>query len=329
MNRVLIPSFKSNIPSFEPKELGPQDIAVEFGGDWYLVGKMAQIENSLAERMQHGDFSSMEMQLLAKAAAAKAVGKSAEISTDVAVAAPLKTIDKFRTRPGETRLKDEQLELLQEALSEIRFKYSNTHSDIQTLKIRINNCHVLNEIGAVLETIPEEYSRYGLLQWGHGDLQLIIVNEGQIVDKPYSTSGMWSAVRHFQKITGLHPSDAQRAFITGYRYNGKMTSKISCEDEIRKAIKHHIMTDISSILNNLSKNNQTNVIVSGGSVHNKIAMELLSNECNGRDIHLHRIDELENVKDLDPTFSCLCGLKKFGNLRMDIGHSSLKSEIEM
>ncbi|RYZ90174.1 MAG: hypothetical protein EOP04_04730 [Proteobacteria bacterium] len=277
--------------------------------------------------MQHGDFSSMEMQLLAKAAAAKAVGKSASLETDIALAAPLKSISGFRTGPGESRLKDEQLVHLKKALKEIRFRDDSTHGDIKTLKIDITNARVLPELAAVLEVIPTEYEKYSLIQWGHGDLQVISINEGQIIGEPYSSPGLWSAIRYFQKITGLEPSEAQRAFRTGFRYNGKMTAKISCEDEIRQSIQHHILTDMAPILNNIKKNDQKNVVVSGGSVHEKVAMEILKNECSSRSLKLHEIQDLEGV-DVDPVFTCLAGLRKFGKLRLDIGHSALKAELE-
>jgi hypothetical protein len=327
MEPVLIPSFKAAMPTFEPKKLGPNDIAVEFGGEWYLVGEMAQLENAIAERMQHGDFSSMEMQLLAKAAAAKAIGRSGSIETDIALAAPLKSIDNFRTGPGESRLKDDQLVHLKKALREIRFRDDSTHGDIKTLKIEITNARVLPELAAVLEVIPKEYEKYSVIQWGHGDLQVISVNEGQVVGEPYSAPGFWSALRYFGKITGLAPSEAQRAFRSGHRYNGKMTAKISCEEEIRTAIEHHILTDMSPILNNIKKNNQKNAVVSGGAIKEKMALDLLANECNSRSLNLHAIQTLDGV-DIDPVFTCVKGLRRFGKLRMDLGHSSTKSEVE-
>ncbi len=328
MEPVLVPSFKSSVPSFEPKELGPHDIAVEFGGEWYLLGEMAQTENAVAERMQHGDFSSIEIQLMAKAAVAKAIGKSAEIETDIALAAPLKSINNFRVGPGETRLKDEQYDFLKKALSEIRFRTDSTHGEVRTIKCKITDAKVLNELQAVLELIPSVYLKYGMIQWGHGDLQVVAVNEGRVIGEPFSAPGLWSAVRQFQKITQLPPSEAQRAFISGYRYNGSMKDKISCKTEITQAIQHHIMTDHSPILNSLAKLNQSNAIVSGGSIKKPEAFDLLYSECKGRGLRLHKINELEGIDTIDPVFTCLAGLRKFGKIRLDIGHSSLKSEWE-
>lgn len=324
---VLVPSFKSSVPSFEPKSLGPHDVAVEFGGDWYLIGEMAQTENSVAERMQHGDFSSIEIQLLTKAAVAKAVGKNAEIETNIALAAPLKSINNFRVGPGETRLKDDQYQFLKDTLSEIRFRTDSTHGEIKTVKCKINDAKVLNELQSVYEIIPDSYIKYGLIQWGHGDLQAVAVNEGKVIGEPFFAAGLWSALRQFQKITKLPPSEAQRAFISGYRYNGSMKDKISCKAEITQAIQHHVLTDHAPLLNSLAKLDQSNAIVSGGSIKKSEAFDILYRECQGRGIKLHKINDLEGI-DVDPVFTCLAGLRKFGKIRLDIGHSSLKSEWE-
>lgn len=327
MNRVIIPSFKANLPSFAPKDMGDDDIAIQFSGSWYLVGEIAQMENPTGERMQHGDFSSKDIQLMVQAATAKAIGRSGTIETDVVVAAPLESIDQFRIGPGKTQLKEEQFLLLEKTLSEIIFRDGNTASEPKVLKIKIKNAHVVNELSAVLQVIPQNFKRYGLIQWGHGDLQMVGVNEGTVVGDPYSTKGLWSAVRQFIEITRLKPAEGLKAFRDGYRYNGSMTDKISCEQEIERSIEHHIMTDMAPIMNNLAKQNQKNIIVSGGSAHNHIAMRLLENECKGRKMNLYRISDLEGV-DVDPIYTCLEGLSKFGSLALDIGHSSLKASMK-
>ena len=49
---------------------------------------------------------------------------------------------------------------------------------------------------------------------------MVCVDNGKVVGEPCSTTGLWSALRHFQKLSGLHPSPALRAFRDGYRMNG-------------------------------------------------------------------------------------------------------------
>lgn len=327
MNRVIIPSFKANLPSFAPKDMNTDDIAIKFAGSWYLVGGTAQIENPTGERMQHGDFSSKDIQLMAQAATAKAIGRSGYIETDVVVAAPLESIDQFRVGPGKTQLKEEQYLLLEKTLSEITFRDGNTASEDKVLRIKIKSAHVVNELSAVLQVIPKNFKRYGLIQWGHGDLQMVGVNEGTVVGDPYSTKGLWSAVRQFIEITKLKPAEGLKAFRDGFRYNGSMTDKVSCEQEIERAIEHHIMTDMAPIMNNLAKQNHKNIIVSGGSANNEVAMRLLENECKGRKMNLYRISDLDGV-DVDAVYTCLEGLSKFGSLALDIGHSSLKAAMK-
>ena len=324
--RVLIPSYKADLPEFEPKPLGDTDVAVELNGNWYLVGSLAQLENPLAERMQHGDFSSVEMQLLARAAVAKSLGRGGSLVASLAISSPIRSIDRLRVARGDTLLQGKQLEHLRRAVAEINFRIGSTTAEVQTLQVEIDKAVVISELSAVIQTIPAKYQRFCLVQWGHGDLQMVCVDDGKVVGEPYSTTGLWSAVRHFQKISGLRPSQAQRAFLDGYRFNSSMGYRVDCAREIEQAIEHHVVTDMAAIMNDARKHDQRNVIVSGGTVHNSVAMRLLQQECAARQIELWRIHELDGVMVDDPVFSCLVGLREFGVLRFDLGHSAIKAE---
>ena len=327
MDAVMIPSFKSDLPNFEPKPLGGHDVAVEMNGNWYLVGSQAQLENPLAERMQYGDFSSIEMQLLAKAAVAKAVGRSADIHTSLAISAPIKSIARFRASSGDILIQGEQLDYLRHALKEIKFRLNSTGGEVQTVKVNITKAVVISELSAVIEVIPDKYVRYCLMQWGHGDLQMVCVDNGRVVGEPCSTTGLWSALRHFQKLSGLHPSPALRAFRDGYRMNGAMDYRIDCAAEIESAIEHHIVTDMAAIMNNAQKHDQRNFIVSGGTVHNEVAMRLLRQEAHARRFEIWPVHKLDGVLVDDPINTCLVGLSSFGALCLDLGHSAIKAQL--
>ena len=326
MSAVLIPSFKSDLPEFEPKPLGEHDVAVEMNGNWYLVGRQAQLENQLAERMQYGDFSSIEMQLLAKAAVAKAVGRAADIHTSVAISAPIKSIGRFRASGGDTLIQGKQLDYLRNALKEISFRLNSTGAEIQTVKVNIDKAVVISELSAVLQVIPNKYLRYCLMQWGHGDLQMVCVNNGKVVGEPCSTMGLWSAVRHFQKLSGLHPSPASQAFRDGYRVNGAMDCRIDCVAEIKSAIEYHIVTDMAAIMNMAQKHDQRNIIVSGGTVHNEVAMHRLQQEANARRFEIWPVHKLDGVAVDNPINTCLAGLNHFATLCLDLGHSAIKAQ---
>ena len=175
--------------------------------------------------MQYGDFASIEMQLLARAAVAKAVGRTASIKTSIAISAPLKSINRFRVARDDLLIQGEQLQHLRKTLAEIKLRLNTNSGEVQTIAVDIDKAVVISELSAVIQTIPAKYLRYSLVQWGHGDLQMVCVDDGRIVGEPYSTTGLWSAVRHFQKLTDLRPSQAQKSFRDGYRLNGSMASR--------------------------------------------------------------------------------------------------------
>lgn len=321
---VCIPASLAEVPK-EPRELCEGSIVVEFENAEYLVGEAAIEENPGGARGHHGTFKSNDVRILAKAAAAAAIGLDGEYEIDVSIAAPEPSINDFRAKAGDAFLSSEQFEELQDVLSEIKYRQGSTDSELKTLKLKLKSNTLLHELRAVKEVVPKELIRYSLIQWGHGDLQSICVNNARPVGNVTTTGGLSFAVNAFSGQSGLGTSEGIKAFRQRKRLNGSLTEAVDCAAEVRQSIRNYVSKEFAEHLNYARKHNIKHFILSGGAALDDLAVDELRNFIETRGFKLHLIHEVAGDLCRDPQFSCLDGLSKFARLNLDLGNSSLKA----
>ena len=340
MKQSFVPSFICPIPR-EPVALCSNSIVIEDDGVEFLVGRTAQLDAPESARVIGGTLSTPQYRRLLKALVAISLGEGEhEIGLGLSVAT--NWINRFRDKQGSINLSKENKELLETAISEIKFRKGNTNSPQKILRVKLAiEPTVYFETQAVTFCIPQNLKTYALWQMGHGDKQQAVLIDGRSATNALQrVEGLAGAIKRFAQNTGLSEAESLKAWQLGTKpeADGMNGKRIDCENEKRIAAREYFSNSVSKLLNSMQdyKERIRNIILSGGAAKDEIAVEILKEEVESTGWYkLHTINNLP-VKDErceDPLFVCAHGLasapfvQQFEGKRLglDVGNFALKS----
>lgn len=334
MKKVAIPSYITGVPS-EPIFFGDDSIIIEDQGVEFLIGKAASERDPEGARRFHGTFKRPQYRRLVMGLIASLLGEG-EFEADLAMCAPRPSMGGFRKKPSSHELSDEQWELLVSSVSEIRFRKGSSEAPLKICKLRPTTAKVLYELESVKKSIPSRLKSHVLWQLGHGDFQQItFIDNKPKVDTHAHVEGISGAIKIFAKLTGHAAADAEEGWRSGRLSRpGGMNGEVFSDEEYTelklKALREYFGTTVPKLLNLNEKYRQraNNVILSGGGVHESLALQVLREEVEVEGLYrLFPINDLpiSDERCNDPSFTTVEGLLSTGaSVVFDAGNSFLK-----
>ncbi|MGR5328612.1 hypothetical protein [Photobacterium damselae] len=271
----------------------------------YIVGAAA-IERSEAVRELGTNINNKDWLRYIAARLALSLGQGNH-KIDLSLIATSDSIHQLTGSPWETKPTAETLSKLQDHIASIYFTTGYTTNEPKKCSVELNSLTIISELDAVTSIIPAEIRKAILIQCGHGDTQMTVVQNQSNGGIHKRQNGLYAPFNNIAQILknqhGISKNDLMRGWQSNLvELDAIGTSNIVDITSIKTAqITTHYTQTLGALLQDLGDevNTINGVIVSGGAVDDPIVLDVIRNLFERQGKRVFTINQICN--DVYPT----------------------------